>query len=117
MLRWAGLRKLQLGPEAAHWTGKRRVLGSQLRPLATLPAPVQPSSCRGLGSGAVPPTTRSEGRAVGEGVSWGDGGPWSTHEGWGVGCRSILDLVGVLSISGQGAERPLQTHTAHPQQS
>ena len=98
----------KLGPRAAHSTGKRRVLGSQLRPLATLPAPVKPPSCRGLGSGAVPPTTHSEGRG------WG---PWSTHGGWGVGCKSLLDLVGVLSISVQGAERPLQTHTACPQQS
>ena len=35
-------------------------------------------------------------------------GPGSTHEGWGVGCKSLLDLVGVLSISVQGAERPLR---------
>lgn len=89
----------KLGPGAAHSTGKRGVLGSQLRPLATLPAPVKPASCRGLGSEAAPPTTHSEGRG------WG---PGSTHEGWGVGCKSLLDLVGVLSISVQGAERPLR---------
>ena len=66
----------KLGPGAAHSTGKRGVLGSQLRPLATLPAPVKPPSCRGLGSGAVPPTTHSEGRG------WGGRGALTKNGAW-----------------------------------